>query len=323
MSEFLTSKKLNKSASNQLFLHSKKARARFHLRDPSSRDTLGMTEQNLAIYADYRRISTNNGDIDVTKFEKSIRFPENLFAPGIMPVVLCSLEYQGDAVHKSLATIEHANSDRVRLRVETQGPLFKSDQDYWANIIAISPTSTTADQNAFTPVDWGTEEENLKISSRALNQMAENDDYLLHNKVSGTISNVDYLTKEQNYYVRYLNNHLIVYGKYHEFNPMKDQFNKSDDSTDGTPKKFIMHFDFPDNIFKQGVQPVVVANIGAKVAANADNSDAIRKLTCILKEVKRNSFALEIRELSNTQEFSILDTYFVSYVVIGEKPGDD
>jgi hypothetical protein len=323
MSEFLTSGKLNKSARNQLFLYAKKARARFHLRDASSRETFGFTEQNLAIFADYRRVSTNNGDVDATKFEKSVRFPENMFASGIMPVVLCSLQYQGDAVHKTLPTVEHANSNRTNIRIETQGPLFNTDQDYWMNVIAISPTTTTTDENTFLPVDWGEDDEDLKVSSRALNQMAENDDFLNHNRVMGTLSNVDYVTKEQDYYIRYLNNHLLLYGKYHEFNPMNDTFNKSDDSRDGVPKKFIMNFEFPDNLFKRTAHPVVVANVGAKVAANNDNSEAIRKLTYILKEVRKGSFSIEIRELSNTQAFSTRDTYFISYIVIGEKAGDD
>lgn len=293
------------------------------MREPVSRDTIGNINQNICVYGDYVHVSTNGADAGANNFEKNVYFPTGFFADNIMPVCLYSLEYRGDAVHRILPVLGESNHNRGRIRADSQLADFDENQDYFANVIAFGVNSTVPDGNTFMPINWGTEDEDLQVSSEALNQMAGNDDYLVHNKVTSTLSNVDYVTDDRDYFVRYLNDNIILYGKYDEFSPLQSEgFNKNDDAESDHPKKITRTFEFPDNLFKNNIHPVVVANVGAKIAANDNNSDAIRKISCILKDVKRKGFTLEIWEMSEAQEFASGDVYFVSYLAMGERPGD-
>jgi hypothetical protein len=290
-------------------------------RDPSSRDVVGHVNHDIKIYAEYRQIQTNNGDNGKSFFRKEFKMPSDFFANGTMPVCFVNLEYRGKAISKINPIISSPDPHSITLRAHSNGDTFEDGMNYFANILVLSLGSNTVPTTNFLPVDWGEDDEKLQISSLALNQMAENIDYLTHNRVQGSLRNVDYRTKDPDFYVRYLNNRLILYGKYEEFNPIDDNFDKNDNTDEDAPKKFIRSFEFPQHIFNIDAHPVVIANVGAKISTT---TEPVRQLSCILKEVRAKGFKLEIREHSPTYSFTQDQIYFVSYIAVGERfPGDD
>lgn len=323
MPESLSSGKLNQSAINQNYLYERKLSARVKKRDVTSRANLGMQIHDVGIYAEHREISTSSENDGRVQFSKRFRFPQNFFAPGVMPVTFVKLGYRRGARTGITESINNPTPNGVDVRARSAtDATFEEGMDYFANILAVGPTTTSSPANGdFMPVNFGTPEEDLPVSSLALNTLADNSSYLEHHRVKSVIRNVDLVSNDPDFYLRYLNDNLVVYGHYEEFywEETSGGYNadKNNTTDQDVPKKFTRSFEFPNELFAPDIQPVVIYNVGAKVLSSPGTE--VRRLTVILHDVKRKGFRLDIKENSASLNFASNQLYFCSYIAIGEE----
>lgn len=292
------------------------------VRESSSGDVIHRQENDLVLFAEYRELTVSSEDDGKQTFTKRIRYPTNMFAPGVMPATFIMLGYKGKSIPKLGQIVKNPTSNGGTILARTRpNDLFEEGMDYFANILAVAPSSITGQTADYTPVDFGSEEEELSVTSLSLNTLATNTKYLNRFRAKAVIRNVDYFDKDPDFYLRYLNDNLVVFGEYEEFffeDETRDKNADRDDSTEQeTPKKFVRYFPFPKHLFAGQQQPVVIYNIGAKVVSEPGTE--VRQLTCMLKTVSRRGFRLEISEHSSDKSFADNQLYFCSYIAIGER----
>lgn len=309
-------------ASNQNYLYERKLSGRMRVRDSASDEVIHRQENDLMLFAEYRELVVSSSDDGKQTFTKRIRFPADLFAAGVKPVTFIMLGYKRKSIPKLAQIVRNPTANGATILARTRpNELFEEDMEYFANILAIAPTTITGQTVDYTPVDFGSDEEDLLVSSLALNTLASNSKYINRFRSKAVIRNVDYFDKDPDFYLRYLNDNLVVFGEYEEFFFEDETRDKNADRDDATeqeaPKKFVRYFPFPKHLFAGQQQPVVIYNIGAKVVSEPGTE--IRQLTCMLKTVSKRGFRLEITEHSSDKSFADNQLYFCSYIAIGER----
>ncbi len=155
----------------------------------------------------------------------------------------------------------------------------------------------------FRPVNWQPLE---VITSRKLNQMVENDEFLNLRKLRGAVRNIE-PTGEPRQSPQYLKEALGVIAGYSEFTPgkefPKDQTNKK------VKPAFTREFNFPGQFFDPEFKPSVVCNIGTK--------RGIRKIVWTITRVNSGGFAVRIQELDENLDFERDMEYFITWIAMG------
>jgi len=318
--EAVNNRKFNRESTNQVYLSNRKMYGNMKGRYATGdREYVGgLQDQHISFYADYRQVTTTPKDDGEGKFKKTIQFPSNLFDSEVLPAVFVTPGAERGAKRQVSSFILNPTSTSAETRIlafnETK---FESDMDYFLSTLVVSSTNLTPANYNFMPVYWGSDDEKLQISSLAVNQMAENTDYQHHHAISGTLRNVDFLTKNPNPIIKYLNDEIVMYAKYEEFSPSNDLYNKNDSADSDEPKMFMAKFEFPRaGLFRPDIQPVVVCSVGAKIVAEPGTE--IRVISHTLKEVRSSGFSIFFREWSRTSNFSTQDVYFINYIAIGD-----
>lgn len=327
--EELRVKKLDDMSGNELYLFNKKLEARIHSIQPGIVRTLNVPANltnNIVFYAEYRDITTNSKDANESQFEKTIRLPSGMFAGGVMPITFSNIGvYRGKAIKRVNSVVKNPKPGEFIAHVDTlANNNFEEDMDYFLNIFAIGPSVIEAaiTQN-FEDVTWGTASAPEEITDTKINQMAINGEYLNKKKVQGFMLNMDSITKTPDDLIIYLNDNIALYAKYDEFKfdgvrsnrNDDDKQGHSDDTDDETPNVFTRQINLPKYLFNPRTQPVIIYSAGPKLATD---SEPIRKISSILKNVKSRSFTVQFKEHSQTSNFTQGEVYFISFVAIGE-----
>ena len=317
--EYLKSEKLNKQADNQDYLLGRKVESILKDRDITSDRLIQpptWIKDNLRLYAEYTEFTTNTGDAGNITINKSFDFPTGLFDPYATPTISVSMGFHGNGALKQInPIIKLPDSTGFTLQVDSVlGNMYSDDMNYFANIVAIAPGNMDSNPVFFNSVDWGDDTEQVQITSSKLNQMINNSEYLHGTKISPYLRNVNPSTKTPDNFIQYLTDKVGLYADYVEVNPDSSMFKRADDSDDSAPVNFTVFLDFPDGFFNPDFQPVVIANAGSK---NAATNGAIRKIWGVLKKVRNSGFSYMIHEYSQTESFTSLDTYFVSFIAVG------
>lgn len=317
--EYLRNKEMNDATENQLFLHENKVDAYIRHRENDGDRSLGtppVLRANLNIYSEYRAITTSNRDNGEEYFEKTITLPDDMFSGAVVPIVFGKVGYFGKAVKKVNEVIHSPATPDFKLRVQSLGNEFDDNMDYFANIMVVGPENLETNDDQYLTVDWGTRSQKIQITSELLNQQAENSRYLYHNRPAAYHRNVSREGVPDDGIV-YLNNRVIMYANYVEFKPDSDTFRRSETTDDDAPKSFTHEFFLPNQMFNPLIKPVVIHNVGAKIAAEPGTE--IRKISSVLKRTGTQSFVIQIIEHAPEDNFSSADVYFCSYIVIGEE----
>jgi hypothetical protein len=157
----------------------------------------------------------------------------------------------------------------------------------------------------FKPVQW---QELEVIKSSKLNDMVNNDEFLLRRKVSGAVRNID-RDGNPRAVPRYLKEGLVMCAGYNEFTPGASF---PEDSKDGKRKVtpvFEREFKFPKGTFDPEFKPIVICTVGTK--------NGIRKITWTIKTVSSSRFVITIRELAASENFERDMEYFINWIAMG------